>query len=67
MVVGTLRTCATYQTRILAANPYAATSMRTVIWGVNEPWLYGVNLAYESDGRACPDLTTITRQPTTQT
>jgi hypothetical protein len=25
--------------RILAANFYAATSMRNVIWGVTEPWL----------------------------
>src|SRR6267142_2778920 len=35
--------------RILAANFYAATSMRNVIWGVIEPWLQCASRAPESN------------------
>jgi hypothetical protein len=67
-IVGTMRISASsppwYRTRIVAADSYAANSMRTVIRGVNEPWQYGANLAHEPDGRACPDLPIITRQRT---
>src|SRR5258708_39219817 len=33
----------------LGTNSYAATSIRNVIWGANEPWQHGANRASESN------------------